>query len=389
MGGGEERFHQEQAPSEIRGEIVEHGVVLRKDRLAEVDFLARRVLAARSGLPDDVAVEARRSGERACREACRVHHREGRVRRVVVRELHARVAQRNQVGSIGTDEVGTQAVPDEDEDVALRISGAALVRGRAGNEHESRKCDPSVHECLRALCCTMPFDPQASFGKALFFGEILEDQIFPYPKMEPEEKETVRSVVEAVSKYLATVDGAKLDRLGEMPKDLLQNMRELGLFGLIVPQEYGGIGLGNTGYARVMEEVAGQDGSIAVTVGAHSSIGFKGLLLFGTREQKERWLPRLATGEIIAAFCLTEPSSGSDAFSIRTRAVKSADGSHYVLNGEKIWITNGGIADFFTVFAKTTPDTPEQKGKITAFAVTRDMGGVSHGPHEDKMGIRA
>ena len=138
-----------------------------------------------------------------------------------------------------------------------------------------------------------------------------------------------------------------------------------------------------------MEEVASWDGSVAVTLGAHSSIGFKGVLLFGTEAQKRKWLPKLATGEMIAAFCLTEPGSGSDAFSIRTRAVKSSDGSHYVLSGEKIWITNGGIADFFTVFAKTTPDTPEQKGRITAFAVTRDLGGVSHGPHEDKMGIRA
>src|SRR5438270_1142199 len=242
----------------------------------------------------------------------------------------------------------------------------------------------------RLLCsAAMPFDPQASFGKALFFGEILEDQLFPYPEMEREEKETVRSLVDAVSRYLATVDGAKLDRAGEMPADLLQNMRDLGLFGLIVPQEYGGIGLGNTGYARVMEEVAGWDGSIAVTVGAHSSIGFKGLLLFGSDEQKGRYLPRLATGETIAAFCLTEPGSGSDAFSIRTRAQKSADGSHYVLNGEKLWITNGGIAGFFTVFAKTTPDSPGEKGHISAFIVTRDLAGVTSGPHEDKMGIRA
>src|SRR4051795_5092098 len=122
----------------------------------------------------------------------------------------------------------------------------------------------------------MPFDPQASFGKALFFGEILEDQIFPYPEMEPEEKETVRSVVDAVSKYLSTVDGAKLDRAGEMPKDLLQNMRDLGLFGLIVPQEYGGIGLSNTGYARVMEEAAGWGGSGAAHIRAAPPIGLKG-----------------------------------------------------------------------------------------------------------------
>jgi alkylation response protein AidB-like acyl-CoA dehydrogenase len=233
----------------------------------------------------------------------------------------------------------------------------------------------------------MPFDPNASVGKSLFFGEILEDQLFPYPEMPREQAELVAPICESIDKFMATIDIRKLDRSGEMPNEVVQSLREIGLFGLIVPEEHGGLGLSNTGYARVMQEVAGWDGSIAVTLGAHSSIGFKGLLLFGTEEQKKRYLPKLATGEMIAAFCLTEPGSGSDAFSIKTSAKK--DGDSYLLNGQKLWITNGGIADFYTVFAKTTPDTPAQKGKITAFIVTRDLGGVSHGPHEDKMGIRA
>jgi acyl-CoA dehydrogenase family member 9 len=235
----------------------------------------------------------------------------------------------------------------------------------------------------------MPFDKEASFGKSLFFGEILEDQIFPYPEMEPETKETVASVTEMLDKFLAGLDSAKMDREGEIPKEVIQQLKELGLFGLIVPEQYGGLGLNVTGYSRVLQTIAGWDASIAVTVGAHSSIGFKGLLLSGNEEQKKKYLPKLATGELIAAFCLTEPGSGSDAFSIKTRAEKSPDGSHYVLSGQKLWITNGGIADFFTVFAKTTPDEGDQKGKISAFIVTRDMGGVTHGAHEDKMGIRA
>jgi alkylation response protein AidB-like acyl-CoA dehydrogenase len=136
-----------------------------------------------------------------------------------------------------------------------------------------------------------------------------------------------------------------------------------------------------------MQQVASWDGSIAVTLGAHSSIGFKGVLLFGTDEQKRRYLPRLASGEMIAAFCLTEPGSGSDAFSIKTSARR--EGDFYVLNGQKLWITNGGIADFFTVFAKTPDSTSGGKASMTAFVVTRDMPGVSVGPHEDKMGIRA
>jgi alkylation response protein AidB-like acyl-CoA dehydrogenase len=207
--------------------------------------------------------------------------------------------------------------------------------------------------------------------------------------MAKEQRETVGSMLGALDRYMAGVDSAALDRAAELPKELLASLREMGLFGLLVPEDYGGLGLDNTGYARVMEQIASWDGSVAVTLGAHSSIGFKGLLLFGTDAQKRRYLPRLASGELIAAFCLTEPGSGSDAFSIKSRAERSPDGKHWILNGEKLWISNGGFADFFTVFAKTTPDTRGQKGSITAFIVTRDLGGVTNGPHEDKMGIRA
>jgi alkylation response protein AidB-like acyl-CoA dehydrogenase len=124
---------------------------------------------------------------------------------------------------------------------------------------------------------------------------------------------------------------------------------------------------------------------VAVTVGAHSSIGMRGLLLFGSDEQKARFMPKLATGEMIAAFCLTEPGAGSDAASIKTTAVK--EGDDWVINGNKLWITNGGIAQFFTVFAKTGGQA--ERGNMTAFIITKDMPGVSIGPHEDKMGIRA
>src|SRR5437762_10658674 len=233
----------------------------------------------------------------------------------------------------------------------------------------------------------MPFDPGASFGKSLFFGDILEDQLFPYPEMPRDQAELVAPICETIDRYMAGIDRRKLDRDGEFPAELLQSLKEMGLFGLIVPEEHGGLGLSNSGYARVMQQVASWDASIAVTLGAHSSIGFKGLLLFGNDAQKRRYLPKLASGENIAAFCLTEPGSGSDAFSIKTSARR--EGDFYILNGQKLWITNGGIADFYTVFAKTTPDTADQKGKITAFAVTRELGGVTSGPHEDKMGIRA
>jgi alkylation response protein AidB-like acyl-CoA dehydrogenase len=157
------------------------------------------------------------------------------------------------------------------------------------------------------------------------------------------------------------------------------------MFGLVIPEEQGGMGLGNMAYSRTLQEVAKYDASVAVTIGAHSSIGMRGLLLFGTDDQKERYYEKLATGEMIAAYCLTEPGAGSDAAAIATTAVR--DGDHWVLNGNKLWITNGGIADFFTVFAKT--DEEGGRGKMTGFIVTKDMEGVSIGPHEDKMGLRA
>ncbi|HSN91783.1 MAG TPA: acyl-CoA dehydrogenase family protein [Anaeromyxobacteraceae bacterium] len=226
----------------------------------------------------------------------------------------------------------------------------------------------------------------ASFMRSLCMGEIEEEIVVPYPEPTPAEAETLRAVFGTLASMLGPreKDFAAWDRKGEMPAEFLQELREAGLFGLVVPEEHGGMGFGSTAYSRALQEVGRYDGSVALTVGAHSSIGLRGLLLFGTDDQRRRYYPKLVTGEMIAAFCLTEPSAGSDAAAIKTTAVR--DGDAWVLNGEKIWITNGGMADFFTVFAKTSM---EGRGHITAFLVTRDMKGVSTGPHEDKMGIRA
>lgn len=229
-------------------------------------------------------------------------------------------------------------------------------------------------------------DSSKSFVRSLCMGQIEESMIYPYPKMKDEEASTVRSVCDSIDSWLKTktdTDFRKWDVAGELPASIIQELKELGLFSLIVPEEFGGLSLSTSAYSRCIQQMSNYDGSTAITVGAHSSIGMKGLILFGNPEQKAKYLPKLATGEMIAAYCLTEAGSGSDAGSIKTKAVR--DGDHWILNGEKIWITNGGIADFFTVFAAT--DTPE--GKITAFIVTRDMGGVVSGPHEDKMGLRA
>jgi alkylation response protein AidB-like acyl-CoA dehydrogenase len=224
-----------------------------------------------------------------------------------------------------------------------------------------------------------------SFMRSLCMGKIAEDIIFPFPKMKQEEQETLKTVFSSFGSWLKGKenDFRKWDKQGELPKEFLSEMKEFGLFSFIVPEQFGGLGLSATAYSRVLQELSRYDSSMAITAGAHSSIGMKGLVLFGTEEQKKKYLPKLASGEMIACFCLTEPSAGSDAAGIKSKAVK--EGSDWVLNGEKIWITNGGIADFFTVFART--DTSE--GQITAFIVTRDMAGVSTGPHEDKMGLRA
>jgi acyl-CoA dehydrogenase family protein 9 len=200
--------------------------------------------------------------------------------------------------------------------------------------------------------------------------------------MDPDEAETVRLMLDSLEKFRAGVDARKNDEEG-FPEGFLQEVASLGLMGLAVPQEHGGLGLSATGYVRVIQETPTIDGALAVMLGAHQSIGFKALTLFGTAEQKAKYYPRLASGEQIAAFALTEPGSGSDAGSIRTRATLSEDGRHYILNGEKIWITNGGIASFLTVFAKTEDD------KVTAFIVELPTDGISFGPPEDKMGIRA
>ncbi len=225
-----------------------------------------------------------------------------------------------------------------------------------------------------------------SVAKNLMAGRILEDRLFPYPSLRDKDREVLGMMIDAIDQFLGPKhqDFKRWDRAAEQPAEFIQGLRDLGLFGLIIPEEHGGLGLSNAGYARVLSQSSSHDSSVSLTIGAHSSIGMKGILLFGTAEQKARYLPKLASGEMIAAFCLTESGAGSDAASIRTQAVKNADGS-WILNGEKIWITNGGIADLYTVFARTS----SAAGKITAFVVEAAWPGVSHGRHEDKMGIRA
>lgn len=228
---------------------------------------------------------------------------------------------------------------------------------------------------------------ERSFMKSAFHGVLAEDVILPYPRMGAEERETVGMMIDAIRKFAqAHVDPVAIDRDHHIPEEVLAGMKQMGLFGLQIPEEYGGLGLSNAAYARIMEEVASIDSSIAVTLGAHQSIGLKGILLFGTEAQKKKYLPRLATGEWVAGFALTEPGAGSDAASITTHAVLSEDGEGYVLDGSKIWITNGSFANVFTVFARTSAEEAA-KPRITALIVERGEG-LTNGPNEEKLGIR-
>jgi acyl-CoA dehydrogenase family protein 9 len=228
---------------------------------------------------------------------------------------------------------------------------------------------------------------EQSFMKSLFHGVISEALVFPFPEPTAAEADTLHMLLESVRKFCAThVDSAKIDAEHAIPREVLEGMKQLGLFGMSIPAEYGGGGLSTSAYARVIQEVASFDSSLAVTLGAHQSIGLRALIAFGTEEQKRRHLPALAKGEKIAAFALTEPSAGSDAAAIRTQARPDGNGG-YILSGSKIWCTNGGFADVFTVFARTSPQEEGIKPKITAFFVERSER-VRSGPEEKKLGIR-
>jgi acyl-CoA dehydrogenase family protein 9 len=228
---------------------------------------------------------------------------------------------------------------------------------------------------------------EQSFMKSLFHGVIAEELVAPWPEPSNEERDRVLKMLDAVRKLGSTIDSAAIDREQRIPDDVLASMKRLGLFAMPIPTEYGGLGMSTRAYARVTQELAGIDASLAVTLAAHQSIGLEGILLFGTDQQKRKYLPKLATGEMVGAFALTEPSAGSDAAAIQTRAIASDDGEGYVLDGSKIWITNGGFADLFTVFARTSRTEEGAKPKITAFLVERAHG-VTSGDNEPKLGIR-
>lgn len=216
---------------------------------------------------------------------------------------------------------------------------------------------------------------RGGFARPFFRGDFPGDALFPYPEMTAAEQARVAPVVDQVREFAATqIDPAAIDRDADIPRSVIEGLGQLGVLGMTAPREWGGRGMSQSGYCQIMEVIGGRCASTAVFVNAHQSIGIRALVLFGTLEQKERWLPPLARGEKLAAFALTEEQAGSDASNVQTTATPSADGQTYILNGAKRYITNGAIADVLTVMART-PDPKGGDSKVTAFLVTPDMPG--------------
>ncbi len=225
----------------------------------------------------------------------------------------------------------------------------------------------------------------SSFAKSLFLGEIHEELVFPFPVPDPEEQDRIRALVRSLREFARSYDPHEAEEQGWVGDRAIRELGERGLLGLYVPERYGGQGLSQTGYCRVSETVAEIDATLAVVLGVHQSIGYKGIALFGTEEQKDRFLPDLATGRKLAGFALTEPNAGSDVKAMESRAEPQADGS-WRLNDHKHYIGNGSKGDVFVTFAAT--DIGSERGQ-TAFIVEKGMKGFEVGKRFDTLGLRA
>ena len=234
-----------------------------------------------------------------------------------------------------------------------------------------------------------------SFVRGIFAGALHDSLLFPYPppldRRDPAEARLVRRLIDDLRQMRreGLIDSARFDEEETIGEDVIRALARAGFLALSIPKDYGGLGLSMTAYARVFGELSRTDGSIAVLVGVHCGLGSKAIVLFGNAEQKARYLPMLARGETLAAYALTEPETGSDAQHVKTVARPSADGSHWILDGRKLWIGNGHRAGVIATFAQTEV---ERGGKIvsrpTAFIIRPDMPGFHVERTVRKMGIR-
>jgi len=224
---------------------------------------------------------------------------------------------------------------------------------------------------------------QQEFLAGLYLNHFAESTFnsFATPLPEPEAEQIIGKIQALNNKYPA----AALEKQGAIPDKLWHDLKSTGLFGLNIPKEYGGVGLSLSGYLKILQSLASVDLGLAIIPTAHLSIGVKGILLFGNEEQKKLFLPKAASGEMIFAYALTEPKTGSDARHITTTATLSDDGKSYILNGTKTYITNGGYAGGLVVFAQMDPASP---GHMGALIVETTMAGVKIGRDMDKMGLK-
>ena len=231
----------------------------------------------------------------------------------------------------------------------------------------------------------------ASFVRELFLGRFPLRLIHPYPLPDAEEERRAAPFMERLAEFLRRVDSDMIDRTGEIPEEYVQELREMGAFGIKIPKEYGGLGLSYTSYVKAMAMVTSKDGSLTALLSAHQSIGLpQPLKLFGNEEQKKKFFPRLAKGAI-SAFALTEVDAGSDPANMETSATPTPDGTGFILNGEKLWCTNGTRAELYVVMART-PDVMvngKPRKQITAFIVERSWPGVEVVHRCRFMGLKA
>jgi len=226
-------------------------------------------------------------------------------------------------------------------------------------------------------------------AKALFFGRFVADWVMPYPALPERQQKKLDAVLPELQKFLdETLDPAAIDRTADIPREVIDGLAKLGVLGMTAPEEYGGLGFSQMAYGRVLEEIGSRCASTSIFVNVHHSVGLRALLLFGTPEQRRRWLPQLVRGQQLAAFALTEPEAGSDAANVQTTATLNAEGTHYILNGEKRYITNAAIASVVTVMARV-PGSNGNGSTVAAFLVTPDLPGFKMvEPRMSKLGIR-
>lgn len=259
---------------------------------------------------------------------------------------------------------------------------AETQRQALANEQEAR----DVAEAARESEWSGP-----SFVRELFLGRFRLDLVHPHPEPDPEEEARAQPFLDQLRDFLHRVDSEMIDRTGEIPEAYVEELRRMGAFGIKVPREYGGLGLHYSSYVKAMEMVTSKDGSLTAMLSASQSIGVpQPLALFGTEEQKRRFFPRIARGAI-TAFALTEVDAGSDPANLSTHAVPSPDGKEWVLNGTKLWCTNGTRADLFVVMARTPDAVVDGKPRkqITAFIVDADTPGVEVVHRCRFMGLKA